>query len=89
MNMIAEQLMQLRQTWEEQCGEPLRRLDLPPELVLEDVCRALGLGDPERAEVLGYAAATVDEWLASAPYALAEEETLAPARGRRALVEQA
>lgn len=54
MSNIKQLLIGLREEMEEVTGEAISTMgDMPPALLLADVCRALGLEDHERCEVLG------------------------------------
>jgi hypothetical protein len=54
LNDIKQRLLDLREAMEEGTGEVISAMgDVPPVLMLADVCSALGLEDRERCEVLG------------------------------------
>jgi hypothetical protein len=71
MSNIKQLLIALREEMEESTGEAISIIgDIPPALLLADVCRALGLEDHERCEVLGKYGVTYLENVQNAPVQL-------------------
>lgn len=76
---IVKRLKKLRQSFEEIGGDP--EDSMPFALLLDDVCREIGLTPAERQKVLGHRGVSyLHEW-GETPVRLVENEASAPACG--------